>query len=124
MGMCLVLAGRQPSYCCLKHNSIYRLASTLFAAVAFGFMVKNVPYRHRCGDFCYGETDLVGDVLVLLVTVLLVQTLISLLVLLISVCLMWDSPQVQTDDPEHVRSNTLEPLCESKKPKDADAGPE
>ncbi|XP_071324934.1 uncharacterized protein [Trachinotus anak] len=116
-GFSLVFGGRKPSYCCVKYNVCFHLATLIFSAVAFGAMVRHVPYKERryCESYCdsvHHETMvLVGSILAVLITIFLVEVLISLAVMLIGWCAMLFNYPQESEDPEHIGSTTSEPLC-------------
>ncbi|GLD68488.1 uncharacterized protein AKAME5_001980100 [Lates japonicus] len=117
-GLTLVCGGRKPSNYCVRLNVCLHIATVLFSAVAFGAMVRHVPYpqRRHCGDSCpYFNHDtmvLISGILAILITIFLVGTLISLAVVLTGLCSMCSDFPQQTEDPEHIGgSTTSEPLC-------------
>ncbi|CAL8353951.1 unnamed protein product [Arctogadus glacialis] len=101
-GFTLVWGGKRPSYCCVRYNVSSNLATVLICAVAFGTLVRHVPYRQHkyCKDYYCGSLDghsvaLINSLMAVLVACFLMQTLVSLAVVLIGLSFMLgDGPQV------------------------------
>ncbi|XP_040900836.1 uncharacterized protein LOC121186218 isoform X2 [Toxotes jaculatrix] len=111
-GFSLLCGGRKPSYCCVRFNVTLHLATLMFSAVAFGTMVRHVPYcKSSCGSVNRETTVLVGGILAVLITILLVETLVSLGVILTGLCSMFFNHPQEPEDPERNTSTTSEPLC-------------
>ncbi|XP_059909384.1 uncharacterized protein LOC132458990 [Gadus macrocephalus] len=116
-GFTLVWGGRRPSYCCVRYNVSTNLATVLICAVAFGTLVRHVPYRQHkyCKDYYCGSLDghsvaLINSLMAVLVACFLMQTLVSLAVVLIGLYFMLgDGPQ-DLEAPPCGTSTTAEPL--------------
>ncbi|KAF0031989.1 hypothetical protein F2P81_016544 [Scophthalmus maximus] len=91
--------GRKPSLFCVKFNMIFHLFTFVLSAVSFGATVRHVPFQQQryCSDcdwVSHEATLLLSGILSVLVTVLLVETLVSLVVIVTFLCFM------SRDDPE------------------------
>ncbi|KAK0130597.1 hypothetical protein N1851_035159 [Merluccius polli] len=90
----------------------------MICAVAFGTLVRHVPYQQHkyCKDYYCGSLDshsvvLINGLMVVLVTCFLMQTFVSLAVVLIGLYLMLVYTPQDLEAPMCATSATAEPLC-------------